>query len=174
MAVFVPVGGGGLLAGVCLAAAVLDRPVRIVGVEPLDARRYFDSLAAGRPVQVPPTHTLADGLRGQRPGEVPYPIIRQRVDELIGVDDEAIAHAMGLLHRAGVAAEPSGSVALAGALQCAGRAAGLGGPVAVIVSGGNTAAALAARAQQSTKSADFQQSCEIPRNQTANPVDKES
>ncbi|GAB2752303.1 threonine ammonia-lyase [Kitasatospora kifunensis] len=167
-AIFVPVGGGGLLAGVCLAAQALARPVRIIGVEPLDARRYFDSLAAGHPVQVPPTHTLADGLRGQSPGEVPLPIIRQRVDELIGVGDEAIAHAMDLLHRAGVEAEPSGSVALAGALACAGSwppgVAGRAGPVAVVVSGGNTAAALAALAVLGHQT---------PPSQTDNHVDKE-
>lgn len=135
--VFVPTGGGGLLAGVCLAASALGRSVRIVGVEPMTARRYARSLAAGHPVEIPPPTTVADGLRGQRPGAIPFPIIQQRVDAMIGVTDEAIVHAMGLLHRAGVAAEPSGSVALAGALSsgCAGRAV-------AVVSGGNTAAAV--------------------------------
>jgi threonine dehydratase len=135
--VFVPTGGGGLLAGIC-------RPVRIVGVEPAGADRYARSLAAGRPVAVPPSATVADGLRGQQPGAVTFPIVQERVNALIEVADEAILRAMRLLHRAGVAAEPSGSVALAGALSPAGRRLH-GERVAVVVSGGNTPAALSAR-----------------------------
>ncbi|WP_221362241.1 pyridoxal-phosphate dependent enzyme [Streptomyces beigongshangae] len=139
-ALFVPVGGGGLLAGVCLAAAHLRSTVRIIGVEPERARRYARSLAAGRPVEVPPSDSVADGLRGQRPGEVILPIVRHRVDELIGVSDRAVSHATALLHRAGVPAEPSGAAALAGALRL-----GLPGRSAVVVSGGNGVAAPAAR-----------------------------
>ncbi|MGW8698060.1 threonine ammonia-lyase [Streptomyces eurythermus] len=142
--VFVPTGGGGLLAGVCLAARAARRPVRIVGVEPAGADRYARSLAAGRPVAVPPSATVADGLRGQSPGTVTFPIVQERVDALVVVADEAILRAMRLLHRAGVPAEPSGSVALAGALCPAGRRL-RGERVAVVVSGGNTPAALSAR-----------------------------
>jgi threo-3-hydroxy-L-aspartate ammonia-lyase len=141
--VFVPTGGGGLLAGICLAAQVLARPVRVVGVEPADGRRYARSLAAERPVRVPPPATIADGLRCQCPGTIPFDIIRRRVDDMIAVTDEAIVHAMDLLARGGVAAEPSGSVALAGAL-----ASGFTGTAVVVVSGGNTPAALSAAATQ--------------------------
>ncbi|MGA5039815.1 threonine ammonia-lyase [Streptomyces capoamus] len=141
--VFVPTGGGGLLAGICLAARSVRHPVRIVGVEPAGADRYARSLAAGRPVAVPPSATVADGLRGQRPGAVTFPIVQERVDALVEVADEAILRAMRLLHRAGVPAEPSGSVALAGALGAAGRRL-RGERVAVVVSGGNTPAALSA------------------------------
>ncbi|MBB5857466.1 threonine/serine dehydratase [Amycolatopsis umgeniensis] len=132
-AIFVPTGGGGLLAGVCLAAEGMLRAPRIIGVEPVAARRYALSLAAGCPVEVPPSDTVADGLRGQRPGAIPFPIIQRRVDEMIEVTDEAILAATELLHRNGIEAEPSGSVALAGALRTrfAGRAV-------AIVSGGNT------------------------------------
>lgn len=130
--VFVPTGGGGLLAGVCLAAAAVPRPVRIVGVEPASARRYALSMARGEPAEVPPSRTVADGLRGQRPGAVPWPIIRDRVDELVGVTDDAITHALGVLRRAGVRAEPSGAVALAGALRHRRP-----GPAVAVVSGGN-------------------------------------
>ncbi|MFD0202914.1 MULTISPECIES: threonine ammonia-lyase [Saccharothrix] len=134
--VFVPTGGGGLLAGICLAAR--DLPVRVVGVEPADARRYALSLDRGSPVVVPPSRTIADGLRGQRPGAVTLPVVADRVDDLVGVTDDAITHAAALLRRAGVHAEPSGAVALAGALQ-----SGFTGTAAVVVSGGNTAEALA-------------------------------
>jgi threonine dehydratase len=133
--VYVPTGGGGLLAGVCLAAAV--HPVRIVGVEPARTPRYGRSLAAGHPVQLPPCTTVADGLRGQRPGRVPYPIIRDRVDDLIAVGDDEILAAAALLRRLGVDAEPSGAVALAGALRVGRRERAV-----AVVSGGNTPARL--------------------------------
>ncbi|MFJ7151565.1 threonine/serine dehydratase [Streptomyces sp. NPDC100445] len=136
--VYVPTGGGGLLAGVCLAA--LGRPVRVVGVEPAASARYARSLAAGRPVQLAPGTTVADGLRGQRPGTVPYPIIRDRVDELIAVGDAEILAAQALLHRHGVDAEPSGAVALAGALRAGRRERAV-----AVVSGGNTPARLHAQ-----------------------------
>ncbi|QHA09385.1 pyridoxal-phosphate dependent enzyme [Streptomyces broussonetiae] len=129
--VYVPTGGGGLLAGVCLAAR--DLPVRVVGVEPSLTPRYARSLAAGRPLQLPPCSTVADGLRGQRPGAVPYPIIRDRVDDLIAVGDAEILAATALLRRYGVDAEPSGAVALAGALRAGRRERAV-----AIVSGGNT------------------------------------
>ncbi|MFD5658127.1 threonine ammonia-lyase [Streptomyces hirsutus] len=133
--VYVPTGGGGLLAGVCLAAA--GHPVRVVGVEPALAPRYARSLAEGHPVQLPPCATVADGLRGQRPGRVPYPIIRDRVDDLMAVGDAEILAAAALLHRLGVDAEPSGAVALAGALRADRRERAV-----AVVSGGNTPAGL--------------------------------
>ena len=137
-AIYVPTGGGGLLAGTCLAATGSHRRVRVIGVEPATARRYAASLAAGHPVELAPSATIADGLRAQRPGELTYPIVRDRVDDLVGVTDDAIGDALRLLHAHGVPAEPSGCVALAGALlfPSAGR-------VAVVVSGGNIPAALA-------------------------------
>ncbi|MFJ5973823.1 threonine/serine dehydratase [Streptomyces sp. NPDC093060] len=133
--VYVPTGGGGLLAGVCLATD--GRPVRVVGVEPAATPRYARSLAAGRPLQLPPSTTVADGLRGQRPGSVPYPIIRDRVDDLIAVGDAEILAAAALLRRYGIDAEPSGAVALAGALRAGRRERAV-----AVVSGGNTPARL--------------------------------
>lgn len=133
---FVPTGGGGLLAGVCLAAR--GHPVRVVGVEPESAARYARSFAEGGPVRLPPSRTVADGLRGQQPGALTYPIVRDRVDELVPVSDAEVLAAVERLAAMGVAAEPSGAVALAGALK-----AGWRGSAAAVVSGGNTAAALA-------------------------------
>ncbi|MGW3265789.1 threonine ammonia-lyase [Streptomyces sp. NPDC001056] len=133
--VYVPTGGGGLLAGVCVAAA--GHPVRVVGVEPALTPRYARSLAVGHPVRLPASATVADGLRGQCPGAVPYPVIRDRVDELIAVGDAEILAATALLHRLGIGAEPSGAVALAGALRAGRRERAV-----AIVSGGNTPARL--------------------------------
>ncbi|MEU2182033.1 threonine ammonia-lyase [Streptomyces thermolilacinus] len=136
---YVPVGGGGLLAGACLAAR--DHPVRIVGVEPAGTPRYARSLAVGRPVRLPPCDTVADGLRAQAPGEVPFAVVRDRVDDLVAVTDAEILTATDRLRRLGVEAEPSGAVALAGAL----RAGRLRERAVAVVSGGNTLAALTAR-----------------------------
>ncbi|MEW1605129.1 pyridoxal-phosphate dependent enzyme [Streptomyces sp. NPDC093808] len=134
--VYVPVGGGGLLAGVCLAAA--GHPVRVVGVEPALTPRYARSLAAGHPVLLPPARTVADGLRGQRPGRFTYPVIRDRVDDLVAVGEAEILAAAALLHSHGVDAEPSGAVAVAGALRAARRREA----AVAVVSGGNTTARL--------------------------------
>jgi threonine dehydratase len=144
--IFVPTGGGGLLAGTCLAAH--GHPVRVVGVEPATTARYARSLSAGRPVKLPPSDTVADGLRGQQPGAVPYPIIRDRVDDLVTVSDAEILAAVTRLRRCGVEAEPSGAVALAGALR-----AGPQRRAVAIVSGGNTPAALAAAITSATATA---------------------
>ncbi|MBU7597114.1 pyridoxal-phosphate dependent enzyme, partial [Streptomyces sp. P38-E01] len=142
-ALYVPTGGGGLLAGTCLAA--IGRPVRVVGVEPALTPRYARSLAAGRPVRLPPCTTVADGLRGQSPGAVPYPIVRDHVDELIVVGEEAILAAAEQLRRLGVHAEPSGAVALAGALRAGRRERAV-----AVVSGGNTPERLAALCRSRT------------------------
>ncbi|SEL58076.1 threonine ammonia-lyase [Streptacidiphilus jiangxiensis] len=141
---YVPAGGGGLLAGVCLSA--LDHPVRVVGVEPAKTPRYARSLAAGRPLTLPPSDTVADGLRGQRPGTVTYPVVRDRVDALVAVTDAEILAAAELLARHGVAAEPSGAVAVAGALRH--RLTDSPTPAVAVVSGGNTPAALRAATAQ--------------------------
>ncbi|MFF3859117.1 threonine/serine dehydratase [Streptomyces sp. NPDC002209] len=148
--VYVPTGGGGLLAGVCLAA--YGHPVRVVGVEPAGSRRYARSLAAGHPVRLAPGVSVADGLRGQQPGAVPYPVVRDRVDDLVAVSDAEILAAAALLRRRGIEAEPSGAVALAGAMR-AGRGTGTGaGRAVAVVSGGNTTAALTAAAAAATAS----------------------
>lgn len=132
---YVPTGGGGLLAGVCLAAR--HHPVRVVGVEPATTPRYARSLTAGRPLRLPPGNTVADGLRGQSPGTFTYPIVSDRVDDMIAVDDAEILAAAELLRRHGTEAEPSGAVALAGALRAHRRERAV-----AVVSGGNTAARL--------------------------------
>ncbi|WP_063770962.1 threonine ammonia-lyase [Streptacidiphilus neutrinimicus] len=148
---YVPAGGGGLLAGVCLAA--WDRPVRVVGVEPAATPRYARSLAAGRPLRLPPSDTVADGLRGQQPGVVTYPIVRDRVDAVVEVTDAEILAAVALLAGHGVEAEPSGAVAVAGALRHRGAEHAV-----AVVSGGNTPAALRAATARVTRLSDLRSS----------------
>lgn len=143
----VPVGGGGLLAGCAVAARSVKPGIRIVGVEPVGADDTARSLAAGQRVRIAPPGTIADGLRAVEPGELTFEIVRQLVDAVVLVDDDAICRALAfLLERAKLCVEPSGAVALAAVLE--GRVRG--NRVGVVLSGGNvdigTLATLLARA----------------------------
>jgi threonine dehydratase len=140
--VFVPMGGGGQASGVSAAIKQMRPGVRVVGVEPVGAARMTASLAAGEPVTLPATTSIADGLLTLRPGDVTLAHVRAYIDEVATVDDEAIAAAVRWLFReARLVAEPSGAATVAAAL--ASRAAGVG--AVAIVSGGNVDPAAFAR-----------------------------
>jgi len=133
--VYVPVGGGGLIAGIAAAIKGRRPGIRIVGVEPEGAAKMAASRAAGRSVRLERTSSIADGLLPVQPGDLTFAHVQAFVDDLVTVDDQAIAAAVGWVFRqARVVAEPSGAAAVAAALEAGGRAAG--SPVAVI-SGGN-------------------------------------
>ena len=138
-AVYVPVGGGGLIAGVAAAVRRRRPGVRIVGVEPAGAAKMAASRAAGRPVRLERTTSIADGLLPLQPGDLTFAHVQAFVDDIATVDDEAIAAAVGWVFReARLVAEPSGAASVAGALA-AGRS--IDGTVAAIVSGGNVSPA---------------------------------
>ncbi len=138
--VVVPVGGGGLIAGVATAVKALQPRARVVGVEPEAGDDVARSLRAGERVAVDVRPTIADGQQTDTPGERPWEIIRALVDDVVTVSDADIVDAMRFLfERVKVVAEPSGASALAALL--AGRVALRGGPVGVVVSGGNVDAA---------------------------------
>ena len=140
-AVVVPIGGGGLAAGVA-AAIKLSRPdVVVIGVEPTGAAAMKASMDAGHPVTLDRTETIADGLMPVRPGDLTFAHVREFVDRVITVEDAEIAKAvLWIFANAKVVAEPSGAATtaavLSGALDAAVRVAG---PVVAIVSGGNMA-----------------------------------
>jgi threonine dehydratase len=116
-AIVVPVGGGGLIAG--LAAAVKERrpQVRIYGVEPVGAAALRQSLDAGKPVHLDRIETIADGLATPMAGELTVELVRHYVDDVVTVDDDAIVQAMGaILSRAKLLTEPSGAAGTAGLL----------------------------------------------------------
>jgi threonine dehydratase len=150
-AVFIPTSGGGLLSGVATAIRLLAPAVRIIGVEPEGAPRMTRSLAAGRPVTVPASSGVADGLLAVRPGDVTFRHIQAYVDEIVTVDDDAIIQAVRWIYdHARLVAEPSGAAAVAAVLARAtpswtadrSRAAlGPGGPAVALISGGNVEAA---------------------------------
>ena len=138
-----PIGGGGLLAGCCVAAEALGHPVALIGVEPTGAAKLSAALEAGRPVCLPGTASLADGLLPVAVGAIPWRHIGQRVQQALRISDEAIAQAVRFLfHEMGLRVEPSGAVTVAALLS-----GGLSptGPVAAILSGGNVDPDLFAR-----------------------------
>ncbi|WP_243227403.1 threonine ammonia-lyase [Microbacterium sp. CIAB417] len=133
------IGGGGLTAGVAAAikarAAAEGRTVRIVGVQAANSAAYPASLAAGVPLEVATTPTIADGIAVARPGDVPFEIIRQLVDEVVTVDENDIARAiLMLLERAKLVVEPAGAVGVAALMTGKISASG---PVVSVLSGGN-------------------------------------
>ena len=115
--VVVPVGGGGLVSGVA-AAIKLSRPgIKVVGVEPAGAAKMTASLAAGHPVTLDKTSSIADGLMPVRPGELTFQHVREFVDQVVTVDDAQIARAaMWLFHEAKQVVEPSGAATTAATL----------------------------------------------------------
>ena len=133
------IGGGGLIAGVAAAvkarAAAEGRAVHIIGVQAENSAAYPSSLAAGRPLEVDTRPTIADGIAVARPGDLPFEIIRELVDEVVTVSDDDIARALlMLLERAKQVVEPAGAVGVAAIL--AGRIAAAG-PTVTVLSGGN-------------------------------------
>jgi threonine dehydratase len=133
-AVLVPIGGGGLAAGVA-AAIKLSRPgVRVIGVEPAGAAKMKSSLDAGHPVTLDRSQSVADGLLPVRPGDLTFALVQQFVDEVVTVDDRAIIDAvLWLESSAKIVVEPSGAASVAAALA----GAGAPGPAVAIISGGN-------------------------------------
>jgi threonine dehydratase len=132
-----PVGGGGLLSGVCIAAKALRPGIRIIAAEPAGADDAARSLAAGKIIPQTSPHTIADGLLTSL-GELTWPIIRDHVERVITVTDEEIIRAMRLTwERAKLLIEPSAAVAVAAALADEFRALGGIECVGVVLSGGN-------------------------------------
>lgn len=116
--VIVPLGGGGLLAGVAVAVKEQKPNVRVIGAEPIGIPRYSESRKAGHPVEVTMGATLADGLMITKTGMNTYPLIEKYVDEVVPVEDEFILKAMELLYfDAKVVVEPSAAIGLAAILS---------------------------------------------------------
>ncbi|MGW0602870.1 threonine ammonia-lyase [Streptomyces sp. NPDC002644] len=133
--IVVGVGGGGLAAGVAVAVKALRPDVRIVGVQAEGAAAYPPSLAAGRPVAVPRPVTMADGIKVGRPGEVPFALVSELVDEVRTVGEDDLSAALLLcLERAKLVVEPAGASPVAALLA---DPQGFRGPVVAVLSGGN-------------------------------------
>jgi threonine dehydratase len=135
--IVVPIGGGGLIAGVAVAAA---GRARVVGVEPELSTAMHSALAAGVPVDVDPT-SIADGLNAPHAGRIALAIVQELVEEVVLVSEDEIAEGFRFLYeRAKLACEPAGAAAVAAVLSGTVR----GGRTVCVVSGGNVAARTAA------------------------------
>jgi threonine dehydratase len=117
-ALIVPVGGGGLIAGVAIAARALKPDITIIGVQASGAPSLRASLDAGEPYSLPAINTVADGIAVKRPGKLTFPIIQRLVDDVVLVDDEAIISAVLLLmERSKMLVEGAGAVGVAALLS---------------------------------------------------------
>ncbi len=135
--IVVPIGGGGLISGVAIAAA---GHARVVGVEPGLSTALHSALAAGERVEVTPT-SIADGLNAPHAGRAALAIAQEHVEEVVLVAEEEIEEGFRFLYeRAKLACEPAGAAAVAAVL--AGKVEG--GRTVCVVSGGNVASATAA------------------------------
>lgn len=135
--IVVGVGGGGLIAGLAVAAAGLKPGIRIVGVEPEGAAAMRKALDAGQPVQMGPMTTIADALAAPFAGDRPFEIVRKLVDDLVLVSEAQIAEGVRFLAaRARLVAEPGGAAAV-GALLAGRVKPRAGENVVAVVSGGN-------------------------------------
>ena len=135
--VVVPVGGGGLIAGLAVWLRERHPQVRIVGVEPQGAASMTAALAAGGPVVLEEVDTFVDGAAVGRVGDLTFPIVRDLVDEVVTVDAGAVCTEMLDLYQVdGVIAEPAGALASTAARQLAGSFP-TDAVVACLVSGGN-------------------------------------
>ncbi len=136
-AAIVPVGGGGLIAGIATAIKELRPEVRVIGVEAAVLPAALRSREAGQLVTIPPGETIADGIAVRRIGELTFEHIERYVDELVTVDEEEIASAvLLLLEREKTVAEGAGAAGLAALIY--GRIANLSGRnVVVVIGGGN-------------------------------------
>ncbi|MCC6313150.1 MAG: pyridoxal-phosphate dependent enzyme [Thermomicrobiales bacterium] len=136
-AVVVPVGGGGLLAGVATAIKALRPDVRVVGVEPEGAPSVSRSLAAGHPITLDRLDTIADGLAAPFAAPISQALIERNVDDVVLVSDDEIVDALRLiLERTKLLVEPSGAAGVA-ALLSGKTGVAAGAQVAAILSGGN-------------------------------------
>ena len=137
--ILVAIGGGGLAAGVAVAAklraAEQGRKIKVIGVQSEHAASYVPSLKAGKLVEIHATPTIADGIAVNKPGRIPFELIKKHLDKVVTVSDDEIAKAIVvLLERAKQVVEPAGAVAVAALMSGAVKPKGV---TVAVLSGGN-------------------------------------
>ena len=116
-ALVVPLGGGGLMAGVAIAAKALRPNITLIGVQATGCASFPASFTAGEPVRLTAASTIADGIRVREPGQKTFAVVRDLVDRVITVDDEAISLSIvQLLERRKLVVEGAGATSLAALL----------------------------------------------------------
>jgi threo-3-hydroxy-L-aspartate ammonia-lyase len=132
--ILVPLGGGGLLAGVLLAIRRMLPKAQVFGVEPACGNDFKLSIEAGRPVTIDQCRTICDGALARTPGQLTFPLVQRLVDDILLVGDKEVASTVALLRPSGLALEPTGALGIAAARL---HAAQLRPPVLAVASGGN-------------------------------------
>jgi threonine dehydratase len=137
-AVFVPVGGGGLIAGMATYITAVRPDIQVIGVEPVDADAMAQSLAAGRRVRLDTVGMFADGVAVQQVGEHTFPIVRDTVSEVVRVtNDEICAAIKDVFDDTRTIVEPAGALALAGLKNYAETRGAMRRQFAAVLSGAN-------------------------------------
>jgi threonine dehydratase len=135
-ALVAPLGGGGLMSGSCLIARHFSPSIRLFGAEPELGNDTWLSFQAGERREIPPSETIADGLRSTAPGKLTFPIMKDHLEDIALVsEDEIRAAVRWLATKVHLVVEPSGAVSVAAALL--GKLPESVRRVGVIVSGGN-------------------------------------
>jgi threonine dehydratase len=144
-AIIVPIGGGGLVSGVAVAAKALKPGIKVIGVETEVLPSMLQAVEAGRPVTLEAANTIADGIAVKRAGDLTLEHVRKLVDEIVTVSEEEIASAiLYLLEREKTVVEGAGAVGVAALMQR--KIRGLEGKkTCAVVSGGNIDVNLVAR-----------------------------
>jgi threonine dehydratase len=133
--VLVPTGGGGLLAGIAIAIKAVRPGVRVVGVQAAGAAAYPGSLEHGAPLPLTSMSTMADGIAVGRPGDITFAAVRDHVDEILTVSEDAMARAvLATLERAKMVVEPAGAAGVAALLE---HPTAFPTPAVAVLSGGN-------------------------------------
>ena len=112
--ILVPIGGGGLAAGISVLAKLLNPKIKVIGVEPAGANCMQESIKAGKVITLPGVSTIADGTAVKTPGEQIFPYIRENLDEIITVeDDELVAAFLDMVENHKMVVENSGLLTVA-------------------------------------------------------------
>jgi threonine dehydratase len=131
----VPVGGGGLAAGIAIAAKGLSPAIRVVGAQADAVAPFPASFAAGHPVECTPGHTMADGIAIAKPGELAFSVLAEYADAMVTVSEDSLSSGLLLcLERSKQVVEPAGAAAVAALLEHPGA---FEPPVVAVLSGGN-------------------------------------
>jgi len=137
--ILVAIGGGGLAAGVAVAAklkaAALGHKIKIIGVQSENTAAYVASLKSGKLTQIDTKPTIADGIAVSKPGQIPFELIKNYIDKVVTVSDDDIAKAIvALMERSKMVVEPAGAVPVAALMTGAFKPKGT---TVAVLSGGN-------------------------------------
>ncbi|MEK3763933.1 threonine ammonia-lyase [Solibacillus sp. FSL K6-4121] len=135
-AIIVPIGGGGLISGILTAVKETNPSIQIIGVEPELAQDTYLSLQNNKITAIPETHTIADGLRTNQPGDLTFPVLSKYLDDLVLISEEEIRMAFSfVLERMKQLIEPSSAITVAAALY--NKINMQGKNIVTLISGGN-------------------------------------